>query len=72
MHCVYYTVPAIYDVTIVFREGNPELLDIVNAKPSSADICVRSAKAMERGSEGVNPPFISNPVFYIHLYMYIV
>jgi lysophosphatidic acid acyltransferase/lysophosphatidylinositol acyltransferase len=35
------TVPAIYDVTIVSREDDPVLLDIINAKPSSADVCVR-------------------------------
>ena len=35
-------VPAIYDVTIVLHGDDPGLLDVINAKPSSADVCVRS------------------------------
>ena len=39
MYCLLFAVPAIYDVTICSRGDDPGLMDVVNAKPSSADIC---------------------------------
>jgi lysophosphatidic acid acyltransferase/lysophosphatidylinositol acyltransferase len=38
------TVPAIYDITIVSRGDNPSLLDIINAKPSAADVLMRCSR----------------------------
>ena len=40
-NCVFYTVPAIYDITIVSRGDDPSLLDVINAKPSAADVLIR-------------------------------
>ena len=43
-HHIFYAVPAIYDITIVSRGEVPSLLDVINAKPSAADVLIRSAQ----------------------------
>ena len=48
-HCNYieryhlhnYAVPAVYDITICYREGEPTIMGVVNAEPCKADIYVR-------------------------------
>lgn len=34
-------VPAVYDITICYREGEPTIMGVVNAEPCKADIFVR-------------------------------
>ena len=36
-----FAVPAVYDITICYREGEPTIMDVVNAEPCKADIYVR-------------------------------
>ena len=41
MDAYTYAVPAIYDITICYREGVPTIMGVVNAEPCKADIFVR-------------------------------
>lgn len=36
-----FAVPAVYDITICYREGEPTIMDVVNAESCKADIYVR-------------------------------
>lgn len=41
MSCLTSAVPAVYDITICYREGIPTIMGVVNAEPCKADIFVR-------------------------------